>query len=183
MLGTPHRLLTSAPLRAALAAGAAVAVLTGCGGGSGTSAASGSSSAPPPTSTSAAPPSASAAAAGSDFCTQARAFADAAGSVAGRTDGTDVAAQLQTLVAQLRSIDPPPAIASDRQSSVTSLQQLARAYQGVDLSDPQQVAQLEQRLAPLTQQLSTSGQRVDSYLQTQCGISLGDTSETAAPSS
>lgn len=125
------------------------------------------------------------AAAGSGFCTQAWAFAtDASQAVSGGANDPCVAQQLQALVGRLRSIDPPPAIASDWQSAVSSLQQFAQAYQGVDVTDPQQVAQLQQRLGPMVQQLSASGERVDAYLQTQCGISVGgDTSERASPSS
>ena len=187
MRGTGARSRTSPPLRAALLGVTAAAVLTACGGGSGTTSATGSSSAPPPASSSSSAPASSApaggAAADSDFCTQARSFAAEAGQALAGGNSPDVAQQLQTLVGRLKSIDPPPAIASDWQSAVASLQQFAQAYQGVDLNDPQQLAQLQQRLAPLVQQLSASGDRVDTYLQTQCGISTGDTSGTAAPSS
>ena len=178
------------PLRAALAGIAAAAALTACGGGSSTTSASGSSASSAPatsSSTSSSPASTSAsggAASGSDFCTQARAFATQAGSaLAGGVSSPDAGAQLQALANQLQGITPPPAIASDWQSAVSSLQQFAQAYQGVNLQDPQQLGQLQQRIAPLVQQLTTSGEKVDQYLQTQCGVSVGGTSESASPSS
>jgi hypothetical protein len=183
MRGSPPRPGTPTPLRAVLVCGAAVAALTACsGGGSGTTAASGSSPAPA-TSSSAAPTSgAGAAAAGSDFCTRARAFATEASQAVAGANGPGAASQLQALVTQLQSTTPPPAISADWQSAVAALQQFVTAYQGVDLTDPAQAQQLQQKIAPLVQQLSASGTRIDQYLQDHCGLSVGGTG-SAAPSS
>jgi hypothetical protein len=183
MRRTRPRLLGPAPLRAALTAGAAVAVLTACGGGSGTSTASGSSSATAPTSSSSASSTAATAAAGGDFCAKARTFASQAGqALAAGTGNPSEPQQLQALVTQLQAITPPPAVASDWQSAVSTLQQFVAAYQGVNLGDPAQVQAFAQKVQPLTQQLAASGQRIDQYLQNQCGLSVGDTG-SASPSS
>jgi ABC-type glycerol-3-phosphate transport system substrate-binding protein len=174
MRGSLTRPGTSTPLRAVLVCGAAVAVLTSCGGGSGTSTAAGTSSTKAPTSTSAPSSTAASGAAGGDFCTQARAFAAEAGqAVAGGVNGPEASQQLQALVTKLQSITPPPELASDWQSAVTTLQQFVQAYHGVNLSDPAQLQALEQKLAPLTQQLTSSGAKIDQYLQSRCGVTVG----------
>ena len=61
-----------------------------------------------------------------------------------------------------------------------TLQQFAQAYQGTNLSDPAQVQQLQAKVAPLAEKLSGDGQRLEQYLQTQCGISAGSTSASTS---
>ena len=63
-----------------------------------------------------------------------------------------------------------------------TLRQFVAAYQGVNLSDPTQAQAFAQKVQPLTQQLAASGQKIDQYLQSHCGLSVGDTG-SASPSS
>jgi hypothetical protein len=170
---------TGSLLRTVVGGAAALALLSACSGGS-SSTASRSSTTAPTTSSSAA---SSAVASGSEFCTRAQSFITQASAAIGRTSGSDVAAQLRGLVTQMQSTTAPPAIASDWQTATSSLQQVGQAYQGVDLTNPQQAQQLQQKIAPLIPQLTASGQRIQQYLQAQCGISTGGSTGSATPTS
>jgi hypothetical protein len=168
--------------RLGLAGAAAVAVLTACGGSGTSNSSSSSSSSGGAGNTGAATTSSAAAAAGGSFCEQARSFATQVSSAVGSLgqSGQNSGQLLQQVVAQLQAITPPAAIASDWQTAVADIQQLAQALSTTNLSDPSAAAQLEQKVAPLEQSLETSGQHIDTYLQTKCGIDTGDTAATTS---
>jgi hypothetical protein len=167
--------------RLALAGGAILLALTGCSGGSkannaastSSAAATSASSAAATTSSSSAPAPAGDAA----FCGQAQSFVDQvqAAVQSQPQQQTDFGQKLPALVGELQSITPPPAIAADWQTALSALQQMAAAFQGVNLSDPQQIQQLEQKVAPIETQLGAAGQHIEDYLKTQCGITAGST--------
>lgn len=163
--------------RLGLAGVATVAVLTACGGSGGSTTASSSGAA-----TTTATTSSVAAVAGGTFCAQARNFAAQVASAAGSLtqQGANSGQVLQQMVAKLQTITPPSEIASDWQTALSDLQQLAQAVGSTNLSDQQAAAQLEQKVAPLEQSLSASGQRIDTYLRTKCGIDTGDTASATA---
>jgi hypothetical protein len=165
--------------RLALAGGAVLLALTGCSGGSNANnAASTSSAATTSASSAAATTSSSAPAPAGDaaaFCGQAQSFVNQVQAAAVSQQQTDFAQKLPALVGELQSITPPPAIAADWQTALSGLQQLAAAFQGVNLSDPQQLQQLEQKIAPIETQLGASSQHIEDYLKTQCGITAGST--------
>jgi 2-polyprenyl-6-methoxyphenol hydroxylase-like FAD-dependent oxidoreductase len=117
---------------------------------------------------------------GGAFCGQAQEFVTQvqAAVTAQSQQSTDLGQKLQTLYSQLQSITPPPAIASDWHTAISALQQLGQDYQGVNLSDPQQLQQLEQKIQPVVAQLGASGQHIDDYLRTQCGISVDTAAST-----
>lgn len=171
---------TQMTCRLTLAGGAIVLALTGCSGGSNannaastsSAAQTSASSAAATTSSSSAPAPAGDAAA---FCGQAQSFVNQVQAAAESQQQTDFAQKLPALVGELQSITPPPAIAADWQTALSGLQQLATAFQGVDLTDPQQVQQLEQKIAPIETQLGASSQHIEDYLKTQCGITAGST--------
>lgn len=162
-----------------LAATAAVVLLAGCSSSGGSTSASGSSSATTTTTTSSS--AAAAGGGGGAFCDQARAFAaQVASSVGNRPNGT-TAQNLQQLAAQLQNINPPPEIAGDWHTAVTSIQQLGQALQNLNPSDPSQAAAMQQQVAPIEQQLSTAGEHIDAYLQQKCGINVnGDTASSTS---
>ena len=166
--------------RLALAGGAVLLALTGCSGGSTANNAASTSSAAATSATSAAATTSSSSApapagdAGA-FCGQAQSFVDQVQAAAQSQQQTSFAQKLPALVGELQSITPPPAIAADWQTAVSALQQLATDFQGVNLSDPQQLQQLEQKLAPIETQLGTASQHIEDYLKTQCGITAGST--------
>ena len=159
-------------LASGLAAAAALVLLAGCGSSGGTRSASGT------TSSSSAP----AGAQGVGCCGQARAFAaQVASTVGGGAQSPDFAQSLQQLAGQLSAITPPSEIATDWRNAVDQLQKLGQVFQGKNLNDPQQAAQVQQEAAPIEQQLSASADHIDAYLQTTCGI--GETSGSAGPTS
>jgi hypothetical protein len=165
--------------RLGLAGAATVIVLTACGGSGGSNNnASSSSSAKTTTSSSAA----AAGGGGGSFCDQARNFASQVTSAVGSLteNGANSGQVLQQVVAQLQAIHPPSEIASDWQTALGDLQQLAQALQSTNLSDPSALAQLEQKVAPLEQGLETSGTHIDTYLKTKCGIDTGDTASATS---
>lgn len=167
--------------RLGLAGAATVAVLTACGGSGGSATASSGSAA---RTTSSAQTSAATVAAGGggSFCDQARQFAAQVGSAVGglSQQNPNTGQVLQQAVAQLQGITPPAEIAADWQTALADLQQLAQALGSTNLSDPQALAQLEQKVAPIEQTLGTSGQHIDTYLQQKCGIDVGDTSSATS---
>jgi hypothetical protein len=163
--------------RLGLAGAATVAVLTACGGSGGSTNAASTTSVARTTSaasTSAAPV---AAGGGGAFCDQARQFAAQVGSAVGglSQQNPNTGQLLQQVVSQLQGITPPSEIAADWQTALGDLQQLAQVLATTNLSDQQAVAQLEQKVAPIESTLATSGEHIDQYLQTKCGINVGGT--------
>ena len=172
--------------RLGLAGAATVAVLTACGGSGGSTTASSSgavrTTSSAPTSVAATSAATVAAGGGGSFCDQARQFgAQVASAVGGLGQQNPNTGQLlQQAVSRLQGITPPSEIAADWQTALTDLQQLAQALGSTNFSDQQSVAQLEQKVAPIEQTLSTSGQHIDQYLQTKCGIDVGDTASATS---
>jgi hypothetical protein len=168
--------------RLGLAGAATVAVLTACGGSGGSTTASSSTSAARTTSSASTSAATVAAGGGGTFCDQARQFASQVGSAVGglAQQNPNTGQVLQQVVSQLQGITPPPEIAADWQTALGDLQQLAQALSSTNLSDPQALAQLEQKVTPIEATLETSGQHIDQYLQTKCGIDVGG---TASPTS
>ena len=110
----------------------------------------------------------SSAAASDDFCTRAAQLdqrVDDAVSDLGGDDPSvkDVFAQLGQ---ELRSMDPPDAIASDWDALAGGIDELATAFEDFDLTDPDTLAALE----AAEEKLTTAGDNVESYLRDECGI-------------
>lgn len=138
-------------------AGAAVAVLlVACGGGSGSSGSDGDSGGAD-----------AGAAANSDFC-------DQAGDIDARVDealsqldeGGSVSEAIHASADELRAIEPPEAIATEWTALVDGLDQIADALADLDITDADSVAALDD----IGTRLSTAGDKVENYLQDECGI-------------
>jgi hypothetical protein len=167
--------------RLGLAGAATVAVLTACGGSGGSTNAASSTSVARTTSSSAATTAATVAAGGGGaFCDQARAFASQVASSVGGLTQKNGSQALQTLVAQLQSMSPPAEIAADWRTALGDLTTLAQALANGVPTDAQGQAALEQKVAPAEQELTTAGDHIDQYLQTKCGINVGDTASATS---
>jgi len=164
--------------RGGLSLAAAVVLLTACGGSDDESASSESSA-----STSSAAET-TAEQTGSEFCTQAAdAFAQVEPALSGGgNDPTALAGALQQAADNVRGIEPPGEIASDWTALGDGIEQLAQAFAGVDVSNPNAQAELQQRTSEVIGSLTTSATNVQTYLSSECGLDVGST-ESAAPTS
>jgi hypothetical protein len=165
--------------RAGLAGVAAVVLLTSCGGNNSTSSSSSGSSAT--TSSSSAASSGSAGASGSEFCTQAVSVLSQLGSAAQVQDPTQLGPVLQQAATQLKSLNPPSAIATDWNALVNAVSQLGQAASTTDFTNAEQAQAFQQQASELQTQLGGSEAKVQSYLTNQCGItsSTGSTAPTS----
>jgi hypothetical protein len=166
-------------LRSGISVAAAVVLLTACSGSDSDDSASSESSA---SSSSAAETTAEQT--DSEFCTQA---ADAFEQVepaltGGGNDPAALASALQDAADNVRGIEAPGEIQSDWAALGDGIEQLAQAFAGVDVNDPNAQAELEQRTTEVIGQLTTSATNVQTYLASECGLDV-DSTEPAAPSS
>src|SRR4051794_33493155 len=98
-----------------------------------------------------------------------------------QSDPASIPKALKAAAAEIRSIDPPNEIASDWTALADGVEQIATAFENVDLSNPSALAIFEQRATQLENQLSTASTNVQNYLADKCG--LGTPAESAAPTS
>jgi len=162
--------------RSGLSVVAAAVLLSACGGSGNDTSASSSSSARSSAS------GTSATATGSEFCRQAAGVESTVTAALGnQSDPASIPKALQAAAAQIRSIHPPNEIASDWTALADGVEQIATAFENVDLSNPSALASFEQRATQLENQLSTASTNVQNYLADKCG--LGTPAESAAPTS
>jgi hypothetical protein len=129
---------------------------------------------PAPSGTAAVTTTPSAPASGSTFCTKAAAVVSAVISPSGDAADPSRAVDFFTNEADtLQSISPPAEIRTEWTAMADGLRQLADAYRQTDLNDSQQVAILQQTITRIENQLGPAENKVNTYLLTQCGISLG----------
>ncbi|MGY1848505.1 hypothetical protein [Blastococcus sp. SYSU DS1021] len=151
----------------------ALALLTGCG----SSDDDGGSTAAGETTATGAPE-----ATDGGFCAEAVSIQERlAGSATAAGDPGDLPEILRAAAREMRAIDAPDEIAPDWSALADDAEQLAATLQGVDLSDPEALATLEQELAPLEQELDTASTNVQAYLAEECGLGLP--TEESAPTS
>ncbi|RBY97098.1 hypothetical protein DQ237_05800 [Blastococcus sp. TF02-8] len=161
--------------RTGIPVAAALVLLTACGGSDDDSSASGSTS----SSSSAAETSASA---DSAFCTEAASIQERLeASVSDQSDPTQLPALLDEAATEIRGIEAPDEIAADWSALADGVQQFSGAIAGIDFNDPNALATLEQKLAPLQQQLDSASTNVSNYLRDECGIDVP--TETSSPTS
>jgi hypothetical protein len=167
--------------RGGLTVAAALVLLTACGGGSGGTSASSSSSSAASSSSSG---NTAAPQADSKFCTQASALTQALDKAFNdqTTDPRAVAQQFQQTADALRTLDPPPEIATDWENVAKGIEQLGTIYSQFDPGNPASASTFAQQSQQLQTQFAASIAKVGSYLQTQCGIDAGAT-DSSAPSS
>ena len=151
---TMHRGLTGC--RAGVAGAAAAVLLVACGGGDGSSTDNAGGSAADAGN-----------AASGEFC-------DQAGDIDARVDealsqldeGGSVSEAIHASADELRAIEAPEAIATEWAALVDGLDQIADALADLDITDADSVAALDE----IGTRLSTAGDKVDNYLQDECGI-------------
>jgi hypothetical protein len=154
-----HRGLTIC--RTGVAGAAAVVLLAACGGDGGDS--SGSSATDGAGSSSADAGAADSA----QFC-------DQAGDIDARVDealsqvddGGSVSEAIHASADELRAIEAPEAIATEWTALVDGLDQIADALADFDITDADSVAALDE----IGTRLSTAGDKVENYLDEECGI-------------
>jgi hypothetical protein len=158
MSGTVH--VNPIAGRAGVAAAAVILLLAGCGGGN-----SGSDAAASPAATTGAETPAPSGAA--DFCDRAADLdsrVDAAVSDLGADSSIPDA--FRQLTVELRAIEPPARIADDWETLANGLERVGDALADVDLTDPSTLGALDDAGTAL----SAAGDRVDTYLRDECGI-------------
>ncbi|MDK3255560.1 hypothetical protein [Blastococcus capsensis] len=164
--------------RAVLPAAAAVVLLAGCsdsGDEEPTAASEETSAAETTTATPTEEPADSA------FCTEAVSIQERiSGSAAGGDPG-QLPQIFRAAAEEIRAIDPPEEIAQDWAALADGAEQFATTIGDVDLTDPQALTTLQERLAPLEQELDAASTSVQDYLAEECGV--GGSAEESAPSS
>ena len=164
--------------RTALAGAAVAVLLTACGGGSNDSSASSTSA---KSTTSSSSSSSSAAAADTEFCKQAAGLQQDLTTLSNTADPSQLAPALQTVSQHLHQLTPPAEIATDWNSLVGAIDQLAQAAASTDFTNQQQTTAFQQTAAQLESQLGAASTNVDKYLTEQCGIT--ESTDSAAPTS
>ncbi|MGY1721538.1 hypothetical protein [Blastococcus sp. SYSU DS0533] len=163
-----------------LPAATALALLAGCGGSDGedttasdATTSSAASSAPEETSA----PGTSAAA-GSEFCTEAAGIRERLTGSATAGNPADLPQLFRDAAQEIREIEAPEELATSWSALADGAEQIATTLQDIDLSDPNALTTLQERLAPLEQELGQASDDVERYLVEECGLAL-PTEETA----
>lgn len=174
--------------RRCLAVSAAAVLLTACSGDESGDAGGDDSATSPTTSSGPAPTSdgeVEAPEVEPVFCSQSQDLLEGLGAVF--TDQTDPAAvegAFQEAAEGFRTIEPPPEIEGDWTALGDGLEEYASAFAELDETDPQSVADFQQRTSALQGELTTAASNVESYLNEECGIGTGqESTETSAPTS
>jgi hypothetical protein len=168
--------------RSGLAAAAAVVLLTACGGSDDDTTAaetttSSSSSSASETTENSAPQ------ADSEFCTQAAAIQERiAASFTGQTDQGSLGELFTQISQEVQAIEPPAELAADWTAFAEGVNEIAAISQ-VDFTDQAAVAEWQQQVLQIQSQYGSAFTNVESYLSTQCGITDGESTETASPTS
>ena len=117
----------------------------------------------------------------SAFCTEAVSIQQRmSGSAAGGDPG-QLPQIFQDAADEIRAIDPPGEITQDWAALAAGAEEFAATLGDVDLTDPQALATLQERLAPLEQELDAASMNVQNYLAEECGV--GGPVEESAPAS
>ncbi|MCF6745120.1 hypothetical protein E9529_12715 [Blastococcus sp. KM273128] len=165
---------------ALLPAATALALLAGCGGSDddGTTAAEDTTAAAETTATdeTTAPGEATAsespAAAGSRFCTEAAGIQERLSGSALTGDPADLPQLFRDAAQEIRAIEPPEELAANWAALADGAEQIAGTLQDIDVTAPDALATLQERLAPLEQELGQASDDVERYLVEECGLAL-----------
>jgi hypothetical protein len=142
--------------RAGVAAAGVVLLLAGCGSGDSRSGAAGTQAAESTT-----PPG------DADFCDQAAAIDDKVdAAVSDLGNDASIPDVLRELTVELRAIEAPAPIAADWETLAGGLERMADAIADGDITDPRTLDALD----AAERDLSGAGDRVDTYLREECGI-------------
>ena len=168
--------------RAALPVAAAVVLLAGCtGSGDEEPTATSEETSAAETTTATATATATDEPADSEFCTEAVGIQERiTGSASGRDPG-QLPQIFREAAQEIRAIDPPDEIAPDWAALADGAERFAGTLGDVDFTDPQALATIQERLAPLEQELNEASANVQDYLAEECGV--GAPAGESAPSS
>ncbi|CCG05430.1 hypothetical protein [Blastococcus saxobsidens] len=117
----------------------------------------------------------------SAFCTEAVSIQERISGSASSGDPGQLPQLFREAADEIRAIDPPEEIAQDWTALAEGAEEFASTLGDVDLTDPQALATLQERLAPLEQELNAASTSVQNYLAEECGV--GGSVEESAPSS
>ena len=159
--------------RAGVVLALGVLALSGCGGEDDDGAAG---SGPTATGGSAATPSDEAPTGDADsFCAEVEAARDQLDSVMDNEALVDPSAALDVVdeaLDTMRSIDPPAEIAEDWEAVTSFTDDMISALADIDVTDPAALEELSQDLEQNAEALEDAADRVDRYLEQECGITL-----------
>jgi hypothetical protein len=162
----------------------ALALLTGCGSSDvddSTPTASPSTAETSAAETSAAESSApeTADAADSEFCTEAAGIQERLAGSATAGNPAELPQIFRDAAQEIRTLEAPEELAADWNALADGAEQIATTLQEIDLADPNALTTLQERLAPLEQELSQASDNVEQYLVEECGLGLP--TEESAP--
>ncbi len=158
--------------RAGVVLALGVLALSGCGGADDDPGASGSAATDSPTE------ERSAEATGGDadgFCAEVEAAQDQLDSVMDNEALVDPSAALDVVdeaLDTMRSIDPPAEIAEDWAAVTSFTEDMISALDDIDVTDPAALEELGRDLEQNAEALEDAADRVDRYLEDECGITL-----------
>jgi hypothetical protein len=167
--------------RSGLAAAAAVVLLTACGGSDDdttaaeTTSSSSSSSASETTENSA--PQAD-----SEFCTEAAAIQERVQASLVDPNTADLGQIFTQAAQEIRAIEPPAEIADDWGQFAAGIEEFATISQ-IDFQDPNAYAQWQQQAQQIQTDYGAAFASVQTYLATECGLTDGEPTESASPTS
>lgn len=110
---------------------------------------------------------------GDDFCSEVEAVRDQLDSVVDGDALTDPSAALDVVddaLASLRSIEPPAEIAADWAEVTSFTQDMLSSLDEIDVTDPAELQELGRELEQNAEALEDAADRVDRYLEDECGI-------------
>jgi hypothetical protein len=150
-----------------------VLALSGCGGDDEPGASDADSAAPD--ATSAAPTPEATGVTPTDFCAEVEAARDQLDSVVDGEALLDPSAALDVVddaLETMRSIDPPAEIAADWEAVRSFSEEMITSLDEIDVTDPAALEELGRELEQNAEALEAAADRVDRYLEDECGITL-----------
>jgi hypothetical protein len=150
-----------------------VLALSGCGGDDEPGASDADSTTPD--ATSAAPTPQATGVTPTDFCAEVEATRDQLDSVVDGEALLDPSAALDVVddaLETMHSIDPPAEIAADWEAVRSFSEEMITSLDEIDVTDPVALEELGRELEQNAEALEAAADRVDRYLEDECGITL-----------
>lgn len=158
--------------RAGVVLALGVLTLSGCGGDDEPGASDAEST---PDATSAAPTAEATDGTPADFCAEVEAARDQLDSVVDAETLVDPSAALDVVdgaLETMRSIDPPAEIAEDWEAVRSFTDEMISSLDEIDVTDPVALEELGRELEQNAEALEAAADRVDRYIEDECGITL-----------
>ena len=109
------------------------------------------------------------------FCAEVEAARDQLDSVVDGETLVDPSAALDVVddaLERMRSIDPPAEIAEDWEAVRSFTQEMITALDEIDVTDPAALEELGRELEQNAEALEDAADRVDRYIEDECGVTL-----------